>query len=81
MQFAEMCLAHELVGNKSKVGTDDQELVKPTKKDTSVTCHIAISQLFILKKEYEKAKEHLLEVVKEENEVSNIYHFQISHNF
>ena len=81
MQFAEMCLAHELVGDKSKGRMDDRELFRQTKKDTSVTCHIAISQLLVLKKEYERAKVHLLEVVKGENEVSNIYHFQISHNF
>ena len=81
MQFAEMCLAHELVRDKSKEEMDHQQLFKRTKKDISVTCHIAISQLLILKKEYETAKQHLLEVVKEENEVSNIYHFQISHNF
>lgn len=70
-QFAEMCLAHQVVGKEGKVEMDDQKSFKPTKGDTSAACHIVISQLLILQRQYEMAKEYLLKVVKEEKEVRN----------
>ena len=74
-QYAEMSLAHAMVTNQEMVQDELQEPVKAVKNKevSSVPYLIAIGRLFILQKQYEKAKVYLSKAVKEEVEVRNFF--------
>ena len=72
MQYAEMSLAHAMIGNEDKLQKILQEPAEAgNMKSSSVPYLIAMGRLLILQNQYDKAKGYLSRAVKEDVEVRN----------